>query len=265
VPVLKTYRTEALVLKNHPLGEADLLVVCYTRESGKVRATARAARKVSSRLVGHLEPLTLVNLSLTRGRTLDQVAQAQVADSFPALRNALPALSRGLYVAELLDGFGSEASPNPELYSLALEVLAGIGRSPESDLPLRYFELRLLETSGLLPELYQCVECRKPLVPGDHRFTPNGGGTLCSQCAPLGAHLRPLSVRTLKVLRLLHRQRLAEIPSLTIDHQLAQELKATLTASVEHWLDQQVRSSAFLDHLRRTTPAEPATESAAHA
>ncbi len=258
----RSYRAEALVLKHQPLGEADLLVTCYTREEGKVRAVARGARRPASKLVGHLEPLTRVSLSLARGRSLDQVTQAQVVDSFAALKGDLSAVAKGLYVAELVGGFGVEASANPALYRLALETLASLlpeDGQPPSDLPLRFFELHLLEVSGLLPELYQCVECRHPISPGDHRFSPNAGGTVCTQCAPPGAYLRPLSVRALKVLRLLHRSPRSQLPALPLDAALAQELRGSLTAAVEYWLDQRIRSSGFMEHLRRSSiePGEP--------
>lgn len=261
MPAPRSYRAEGLVLKHQPLGEADLLVTCYTLEDGKVRAVARGARRPTSKLVGHLEPLTRVSLSLARGRSLDQVTQAQVVNSFAALKGNLSAVAKGIYVSELVDGFGVEASANPALYHLALETLACLlpaDGQPQSDLPLRYFELRLLEVSGLLPELYQCVECRQPIAPGEHRFSPNAGGTVCTQCAPPGAHLRPLSVRALKVLRLLHRSTLAELPPLTLDDALARELKGSLTAAVEFWLDQRIRSSGFLEHLRRAAETEAA-------
>ena len=268
MPPPRTYRAEALVLKHQPLGEADLLVTCYTRDDGKLRAVAKGARRPASKLVGHLEPLTRVSLSLARGRNLDQVTQAQVVESFAAVKANLAAVAQGLYVAELVDGFGVEASGNPALYYLALETLAALPTrdgQPESDLPLRFFELHLLSVSGLLPELYQCVECRQPLTPGDHRFSPNAGGTVCTECTPPDAHLRPLSVRALKVLRLLHRSSLAEMPSLRLDAGLAHELRGSLTAAVEYWLDQRIRSRGFLEHLRRASETEAALTAMANA
>ena len=39
----RTYRCDALTLKETPLGEADLLVNLYTREHGTVRAVAVVA------------------------------------------------------------------------------------------------------------------------------------------------------------------------------------------------------------------------------
>lgn len=249
------YRCEGVILKNYPIGEADLMVTVYTRERGKLRAVARGARRSNSKLVGHLEPLTQVSLSLAKGRNLDYITQAQVTSNFTPLKDGLNGISKGFYLAELVDGFGSEASPNPSLYNLALETLQTIARDPETDLPLRFFELRLLQVSGLKPELYQCVECRQSLKPGGHRFSPNLGGALCPDCHPDSGQVLPLSLRALKVLRLLDRSRTTEIPSFKLGEPLARELKALLSVTVEYWLDKQLRTSSLLEQLK----SEPST------
>jgi DNA repair protein RecO (recombination protein O) len=241
-----------LILKHAPFGEADLLVTFFTRERGKVRAVARGARRSNSKLVGHLEPLTQVRLSLAQGRGgLDHVSQAQLMESFAPLKDDLDAITKGFYLAELVDGFGSEAHQNQPLYNLALATLDAIGQDPESELPLRFFELRLLKVSGLMPELYRCVECRNELVPESHRFSPDVGGALCLDCRPADAHVRPLSLRALKVLRLLDRSHLTEIPSIQMDVPLAQEIKSLLKMSVEYWLDKQIQSNSFMEQLHR--------------
>jgi DNA repair protein RecO (recombination protein O) len=246
-----------LTLKNFPLGEADLLVNLCTRDTGNLRVLAKGARRSSSKLVGHLEPLVLVRLSLARGRNLDVVTQAQVVEDFRSLKTDLKAITKGLYIAELVGGFGSESNPNPALYYLAIETLQAIGQAPDSEWPIPFFELHLLKASGLMPELYQCVECRQQLAPGHHRFSPNMGGTFCLNCTPANAYFRPLSLRALKVLRLLDRSRLTEIAPLRMNEVLARELRTILSTTVEYWLDKEVRSGTFLEHLRRSpTPNE---------
>ena len=247
----RSYHCEALTLKKFPMGEADLMVTLFTRDRGKVRAVARGARRSASRLVGHLEPLTQARLSLAQGRTLDHITQAQVIDNFAALKSDLGAITKGLYLAELVDGFGTEASPNEPLYHLAVEALRSIGQDPDSEWPLRFFEVQLLRVSGLMPELYQCVDCNQPLSPGRHRFSPSVGGTLCLACQPEGAHVRPLSLRGLKALRLLHRSRLPDILPLRMDPPLAVELKSLISGSVSYWLDKEIKSNSFLDQLQR--------------
>ena len=155
-----------------------------------------------------------------------------------------------------MDGFGAEASPNPALFQLMIDTLRVIEADPESEMPLRYFEYHLLEVSGLMPELYHCVECREELEPNAHRFSPNVGGTLCLECSPDDAHLRPLSLRALKVLRLLDRSQLAEACRLIIDDSLSSELKSLLSTTVTYWLGNEIRSNSFLEHLRNETLPE---------
>ncbi len=252
----RSYHCEALTLNKVPMGEADLLVTLYTRERGKVRAIARGARRSNSKLVGHFEPLTQVKLSLAQGRNLDYVTQAQVLDGFGSLKENLGAITKGLYLAELVDGFGSEANPNQSLYRLVLDALQAIESDPDSDLPLRFFELHLLRVSGLMPELYRCVECRNSLTPGCHRFSPNLGGTVCLDCNPTDARLRPLSLRALKVLRLLHRTRTADLPALTMNAALARELRVLLSITIQYWLDKEIRSNSFMEHVHHVAGSE---------
>ena len=251
MPAPRSYHCEGLTLKKSTLGEADLLVTIFTREQGKVRAVAKGARRSTSKLVGHLEPLTQSRFSMSRGKSLDYINQVQITESFAEIKGDLEALTKALYVAELVDGFGAEANPNPALFSLAVETLHAIQQQPESEWPLRFFEIHLLAVSGLMPELYQCVECRQTLTPGEHRFSPSVGGTLCSVCQPEKAHVRPLSLRALKVLRLIHRGPMADVLSLKTDDSLSEELKSLTGGTVSYWLEREIRSKSFLDQLQR--------------
>ena len=250
----RTYRCEGLTLRKESIGEADLVVTVFTAERGKVRAVAKGARRSSSRLVGHLEPLTLARLSMAHGRELDIVTQAQVEDGFAALKDDLTSLTRGLYVAELLDGFGPEDSQSPGLLRLAVNVLRALPGAAEPEAPLRYFEFHLLRLTGMLPELYQCVECRREVEPDAHRFSVNLGGVLCPGCSPLEAQMRPLSLRAMKVLRLIHRRSLGEVCALSLSPPLAAELKSILSNTVRYWLGKEIRSVAFLERLQGERP-----------
>ena len=255
MPVPRTYRAEALVLKNAPFGEAGLMVTLYSREQGKLRVVANGARKANSRLVGHLEPLTLTRLLLARGRTLDTVVQAEVAVTFPVLRAGLAAMTRAQFVTELVDGFGSEDSPNQPLYELAVDTLSVLESDPARDLTLRHFELHLLQVSGFMPELFYCVECRRSIEPDRHRYSVDSGGTLCQECSLPGSQVLPLSLRALKVLRLLHRSPIGELPDLYLPPALLRELTALLAATTHYWLGREIRSNSFLKALERSGEA----------
>ena len=113
-----------------------------------------------------------------------------------------------------------------------------------------------IEMSGLMPELYHCVECRQELEPDAHRFSPNVGGTLCLDCNPDDANLRPLSLRALKVLRLFDRSSIAEACKLAVDDRLAEELKSLLSTTVGYWLGKEIRSNSFLERLHKESLPE---------
>ena len=251
----RTYRAVGLTLRKSPVGEADLISSLYTREHGKLDVLARGARRLTSKLVGHFEPLTLVRLSIARGRTLDVVAEAEVVNAFPNVKADYASVARGLHVAELIDGFSATSAPNPPALELALHTLEVIGEQPRADadlaldLPLRYFDLQLLQLSGFLPELYQCVECGDELAPERHRYAAGAGGVLCADCAtPPDIVVRPLSLPALKVLRLLHRtESVGHLPQLNMPAAVQREVHNVLSETLQYWLDRQLRSQAFLD------------------
>jgi len=89
MPAPRSYHCEGLTLKKSTLGEADLLITLFTREQGKVRAVARGARRSTSKLVGHLEPLTQGRFSMSTGKSLDYINQVQIIESFAGIKGDL--------------------------------------------------------------------------------------------------------------------------------------------------------------------------------
>jgi hypothetical protein len=55
---------------------------------------------------------------------------------------------------------------------------------------------------------------------------------------------------------LLHHSRVAEIPYLQINEALGQELKSLLSSAIDYWLDKEIRSNSFIDHLEHWPQAE---------
>ena len=76
------YRDEAVVVRTYKLGEADRIIVLFTRDRGKVRAVAKGVRKTSSRFGARLEPTSHIAVQLYEGRELDTITQAESLESF---------------------------------------------------------------------------------------------------------------------------------------------------------------------------------------
>ena len=258
MPAPRVYKTEAIVLRQRKLGEADKIVVLYTPNYGKLEAVAKGVRRPKSRLAGHLEVLTYTSAMLAQGRNLDVVTQAQAIESFAPLRDDLHRLSRALYAAELVDRFSPEGAESYHIFQLLLGTLRRLAAGAGADVVLRYFEMQLLDLTGFRPQLQRCLSCQRALTPVSNYFSPAAGGVLCPSCGSGTVSSRPLSVSGLKVMRLLQGGAFGDVLRVRIGPALAQELEFHLRAYLVHVLERDVRSAAFIDRLRREGMGEPA-------
>jgi len=251
MPPPRVYKTEAIVLRQRKLGEADKIITLYTPNYGKLEAVAKGVRRPKSRLAGHLEVLTYTSTMLAQGRNLDVVTQAQAVESFAPLREDLHRLSRAVYIAELVDRFSPEGAEGYHIFQLLLATLRRLAEGTRADVVVRYFEMQLLHLAGFQPHLHHCLGCQRPLTPVPNCFSPAAGGVLCPSCGSGAVSSRPLSVSALKVMRLLQRGSLGDLLRVRIGSALAQEIEFHLRAYLIHVLERDVRSAAFIDRLRR--------------
>src|SRR3989304_6583825 len=171
MPPPRVYKTEAIVLRQRKLGEADKIIVLYTPNYGKLEAVSKGVRRPKSRLAGHLEVLTYTSAMLAQGRNLDVVTQAQAIESFAPLREDLDRLSRAIYAAELVDRFSPEGAESFHIFQLLLATLRRLAAGASADVALRCFEMQLLNLAGFQPQLPSCLGCRRPLTPVPHYFS----------------------------------------------------------------------------------------------
>lgn len=250
----QTYRTEAVVMRHTRYGEAGRLLTLFTPTYGKLRAQAKGVLRPTSRLAGHLEVLTRSSLLLAHTRTFDLVTQAETMESYAPLRASLPRMSAGLYALELLDQVSEESHESYGQYHLLVRTLAWLAEAPEPDLPLRYFEMQLLEHGGYRPELQTCLHCQQPLRPELNAFSAEAGGCLCAPCGAVLPHARPVTVNALKVLRLLQQGSLPQVKRLRLDAGLSRELEQHLRAYLPHVTERELRTTAFVDAVRASAP-----------
>jgi len=250
MPRPRVYKAQAIVLRQRKLGEADKIVTLFCAHKGKLDAVAKGVRRTKSRLAGHLEPLTLGSYLVAEGRDLDIVTQAETVEAFPALREDLERLSRGLYCAELVDRLTPERSEANPIFRLLQETLGLLDREAALDIAVRRFELRLLDELGYRPSLESCAACDRRLEPATNFWSAAAGGVVCPRCADDAPGLAPLSLNGLKVLRLLQRASYAEAARVRLSPALAAEVEACLAEQVRFVLEREVRSARFVETVR---------------
>lgn len=255
----KTYKTEAVVLKQLPIGEADRIVSLFTPGFGKLRAVVRGARKPKSRLAGHLEPLVYSRLMLARGRDLDIVSGVETIRSFSHIREDLGLVGRALVCAELVDAFVTEGQENRRLFASFIQVLETLD-SGAGDLAIWDFEIRLLGLVGYMPELYDCVSCMNRVSQGQHRFSFSLGGVICANCTDLPFKANPITkenlysidlpIGAIKVLRFIQNNSYHDVQRLKIDRHLGRALEDIIHGYTTFILEQRLKARGFLKDLK---------------
>jgi DNA repair protein RecO (recombination protein O) len=238
----RSYRSEAVVLKRHDFGEADRIVVLFSRQRGKLRAVAKGVRRTTSRLAGHLELFTQVELQLVRGRELDVIAQAETRNPFRLLREDLTRTSHAYLVAELADALTEDQAEQPELFELLVRTFAALETAVDPRLVVDHYLLKLLDVAGFRPQLSTCLLCREELRPGANAFSGFLGGALCPRCGPGEPSARPMSSDVLKVLRHLQRAGPPGTVRLHMPEPVAREVTRTLRELAERHTERRLRS-----------------------
>jgi len=173
---------EAVVLRTFKSGEADRVVVLWTRHHGKVRVLAKGVRKTTSRMGASLETLAYVTVDLVKTRGEFYVARhVQHRERLATLRSSYTRISAGYAVVEAVDAIPSDGVPDEAIFDLLVRVLMTLddGMFDPSLVPASFY-FRLLALDGSEPVVGACVNCGRagPLV----SFDAQTGGTLCSDC-----------------------------------------------------------------------------------
>src|SRR3954447_17452671 len=124
------YRDEAIVIRTYKLGEADRIVVLFTRAHGKVRAVAKGVRKTQSRFGARLEPTRHVSLQLYEGRDLDTITQTESLDHFAAIRDDLDCIGHASAMLEAVEQMTQEREPNAPVFDMLLGALRTLDTEP---------------------------------------------------------------------------------------------------------------------------------------
>jgi DNA repair protein RecO (recombination protein O) len=251
MPDFRSFRASAVVLRHSDWGEADRLLSLYTREQGMIRALAKGARKVTSRKAGHLEPFTQVTIQLAKGRDLLIVTQVETVNAFLPLRDDLIKTAHASYIVELLLRFSYEdEGANPSIFKLLTETLGRLEKEDDAWLPVRYYEMRLLDAVGFRPHLFKCANCEREILPEDQFFSFTSGGVICPRCGEGLPNLPGISLETLKYLRHFQRSIYKEASRARASSEVRKEAEALMQGYFSHLLERQLNTPGFLKRVR---------------
>ena len=145
-----TYTTQAIVLKKIPAGEADAIVILYTRDFGKVRARAQGVFKEHAKLKGHVEPISLASVQFLLGTYGQRLIYSLMLEHFAETKRNFDAYSASRYMVELVDHHCLLEQKDERMWELLLSNLLLVEKSSIPSLPeiVSSFEQEFLHSLG---------------------------------------------------------------------------------------------------------------------
>jgi len=260
-------RTEGIVLKTLPFGEADLIVTYITPDLGLLKLFAKSPRKIRSRFGSSLEPLTHAKISFwgKEDANLPKLTQSDIIHPFHKIRDTLPCFLKVSEIVEVTLHFVPERDVNKKVYSLILQTLQTFEKSlslaPVSkdtstssikkgrgagsfydDLLVSHYKVKFLKYLGYAPKLDACGRCGN----NGYFFYVSSGAIICESCSkdvesPL--RLSPSVIRFYNDLLTWEPEKLQRLkPS----GNLISELTDIINRHIQYILSKPLKSPAFV-------------------
>lgn len=238
-----TFRTKAIILNNYPVGEDDSRAIVYSKDKGKLELVARGTKKIKSKLAGHLLPISLSNLMVVRGRRYDYIGSAVNYNSYSNIKSDLDKL---ILVGRIINTFSQliKVGEKDEVVFKLLDRVLNILNSKQKlnidyELVYNFFTLKLITQLGHKPELYNCVVCKKKIIPHKNKFDLSKGGLICLNCQKNNQNKQVLQISSdcIKILRFTINNDLDKVVKLKISHKLTNETVKTISSFSNYHTD----------------------------
>jgi DNA repair protein RecO (recombination protein O) len=251
---VKTISTPAIVLGAVNYADADRIVTLLGRDTGRVSALARAARKSQRRFAGGLG-LGSVGTAVLKerpGSELSTLERFDASETFVGLGADVARMAHGAYVVELTGKLCAPHQVEPAVYDGLLAFLRHLDRDGASAERLRVFELSVLRTLGFGPVVATCAVCGGARFAGrdaadvGFRWDPDLGGAVCLACARGG---RPLSAAARRALVRLADTALADAAAEKLSPDVNRDCRQALLEIVAHHITGSLKSIEFIEKV----------------
>ena len=127
---MKIIKTNCIVLKKKEMKEADLQVTLFSKDHGKIMATAYGIRKSNKRNVVSLNPLNEVEITLSQKNNYYVIKEVEIIKNFNSIIKNINKLEISLYVLDSIDKIYYMTNENGDFFDKLVEILAFIDILP---------------------------------------------------------------------------------------------------------------------------------------
>jgi DNA repair protein RecO (recombination protein O) len=241
------YKLEGIVIRSMDYGENNKIIAIYTRHNGKMSVMVRGAKKMNSQFSSVTQLFTHGEFVVFKTGSMGTLNQGETIESHRKLRENLHMSAYSAYVVELIDRIVPEFDKNEIMFEQLKASLDAIGADKDAAIVLHIMEMKMLAIAGYMPQLDACVSCGAH--EGEMAMSITQGGILCTNCNYSDTQLIRITASTLKMLRLFQWMDLRRLGAIEVKEETKRQLKLTMRALMDHYIDIRLKSRGFLDQM----------------
>jgi len=177
-------KAESIVLAKTPLGEADELIACFTKEHGKMLFRARGVRKGKAKHNGSLQELNMLDAYYVPSKGGALITDTTLHEAFSRIKSSPEKIEAARAVTKVILTFPTEF-PDMVLWWQFVDYLSVLETSETGSFKLApsYFLLSMLKLHGTQPEFGKCILCGGDVSGGMKCFfSIKSGGIVGEEC-----------------------------------------------------------------------------------
>ncbi len=255
---MRSFSTDAVLLKRIEYGDYDLIVTYFTQSMGRISVMAKNAKKSVKRFAGALDPFTLMNIQCTRPKRKNSLAilnSVDIENPFAKIRTDTAKTGYASYWLEIVNYWMEEGREDPVLYDLIVYVLGALNAGVmEKEVLSLLFQIRFMSLSGFTPNLVCCGACSTPvdnIAQQRITFDLREGRLICDRCgANTIRYGITVSKGTLKQLFWINTNDIKRAERLKFSKAAITEGEYLLEAFIPCHIGRDFKSLAFLRRIR---------------
>ena len=244
------YNSLGIILKKYDFRESDSFFSIYTRDFGKIEAVARGVKKIKSKLAGHLDYFSIIDLMVANGKNLNHISGAVAVKNFLNIRQNFIKTNFVFYCLEITDYFIKQNKKDEKIFFLLQNFLIIADKNLQAD-NLRFithcYILKLLNLLGYRPLLCFCLRCGQKITPNNNFFNARDGGLVCENCKNFYQNeIAPISDSAIKLARLIEQKNLLNLTKIKFNKNLFSETIKIVDEFLNFRIDKEIKSKKFI-------------------
>jgi DNA repair protein RecO (recombination protein O) len=222
------YRTQGIILSKKDRGEADRIFTFYTKDFGRLELTAKAVRKIKSKLRAGLELFYFSEIEFIQGKNQKTITDVVLLDKFKDIRKDVDKLKVAYQISSLAEKLLRGQEKEERIWKLFSEVFQRLNSPAVKGFKAvslyHYFLWNFFSLLGYRLDFYNCFFCRKRVTLDKLFSSVRDGGLVCKNCVKKSSEADSISPDLIKIIRIFYKRDLATLGRIKAEESVLESL-----------------------------------------